>query len=131
MPFDESSVFCSDTLLRLEHLPKTMIVVGGGVIGTEYACMMATLGVKVTLVEGRREVLGFLDREITEAFQYQMRGLGMTLRLGEKVSKIEQIASERAERPAGPGDARIGQEPPRPDAALRRRPAGDDRGAPA
>jgi NAD(P) transhydrogenase len=44
-----------------------MIVVGGGVIGTEYACMMAALDVKVTLIEGRNEVLGFLDREITEA----------------------------------------------------------------
>jgi NAD(P) transhydrogenase len=99
VPFDESSVFCSDTLLRLEQLPKTMIVVGGGVIGTEYACMMATLGVKVTLVEGRREVLGFLDREITEAFQYHMRRLGTTLRLGEKVSKIEQIASSGVNGP--------------------------------
>ena len=99
VPFDEHTVFCSDTLLRLEQLPKTMIVVGGGVIGTEYACMMATLGVKVTLVEGRREVLGFLDREITEAFQYHMRRLGMTLRLGEKVSKIEQIASSGVNGP--------------------------------
>jgi len=99
VPFNENSVFCSDTLLRLEHLPKTMIVVGGGVIGTEYACMMATLGVKVTLVEGRREVLGFLDREITEAFQYHMRRLGTTLRLGEKVSKIEQIASSGVNGP--------------------------------
>jgi NAD(P) transhydrogenase len=99
VPFDENSVFCSDTLLRLEQLPKTMIVVGGGVIGTEYACMMATLGVKVTLVEGRREVLGFLDREITEAFQYHMRRLGTTLRLGEKVAKIEKIASSGVNDP--------------------------------
>ncbi len=64
-----------------------MIVVGGGVIGAEYACMMATLGVKVTLVEGRNEVLGFLDHEIAEAFQYQMRRAGITLRLGEKVDE--------------------------------------------
>ena len=61
-----------------------MIVVGGGVIGVEYACMMSTLGVKVTLIEGRPEVLGFLDHEITEAFQYHMRRTGMTLRLGRK-----------------------------------------------
>jgi NAD(P) transhydrogenase len=91
VPFDDQSVFCSDTILRLETLPKTMIVVGGGVIGTEYACMMATLGVKVTLVEGRQEVLGFLDRELTEAFQYHMRRVGMTLRLGEKVARIEHV----------------------------------------
>ena len=56
--------------------------------------MMSTLGVRVTLVEGRNEVLGFLDSEITEAFQYQMRRAGMTLRLGEKVDKIEQLPPE-------------------------------------
>jgi NAD(P) transhydrogenase len=99
VPFEENSVFCSDTLLRLERLPKTMIVVGGGVIGTEYACMLATVGVKVTLVEGRREVLGFLDREITEAFQYHMRRQGTTLRLGEKVSKIEHIPPDAVNGP--------------------------------
>jgi NAD(P) transhydrogenase len=71
-----------------------MIIVGGGVIGVEYACMMQTLGVRVTLVEGRHEVLGFLDGEITEAFQYQMRRSGMTLRLGEKVEKIEQLPAD-------------------------------------
>jgi NAD(P) transhydrogenase len=92
VPFNSKSVFTSDRLLKLEHLPKSMIVVGGGVIGVEYACMLATLGVKVTLVEGRNEVLGFLDHEITEAFQYQMRRMGITLRLGEKVAKIEEIS---------------------------------------
>jgi NAD(P) transhydrogenase len=91
VPFDAQTLFTSDGLLKLALLPKTMIVVGGGVIGVEYACMMATLGVKVTLIEGRREVLGFLDSEITEAFQYQMRRAGITLRLGEKVHKIEHV----------------------------------------
>lgn len=99
VPFCDQTIFCSDTLLKLERLPRTLIVVGGGVIGTEYACMMATLGVKVTLVEGRHEVLGFLDREITEAFQYHMRRLGMTLRLGEKVLKIEKLESEGSTGP--------------------------------
>lgn len=91
VPFDNKTVFTSDELLKLERLPKTMIVVGGGVIGVEYACMLAALGVKVTLVEGRRQVLGFLDNEITEAFQYQMRRVGITLRMGEKVAKIERL----------------------------------------
>ena len=91
VPFDAKTIFTSDGLLKLDTLPKTMIVVGGGVIGTEYACMMATLGVKVTLIEGRKELLGFLDAEITEAFQYQMRRMGITLRLGEKVAKIEHV----------------------------------------
>lgn len=94
VPFNDTSVFCSDALLKLEELPKSMIIVGGGVIGTEYACMMATLGVRITLVEGRNEVLGFLDHEIAEAFQYQMRRMGITLRLGEKVEKIEHLPPE-------------------------------------
>jgi NAD(P) transhydrogenase len=94
VPFSDDKVFCSDSLLKLGSLPKSMIIVGGGVIGVEYACMMSTLGVRVTLVEGRHEVLGFLDSEITEAFQYQMRRAGMTLRMGEKVEKIEQLPSD-------------------------------------
>jgi len=94
VPFNEKTVFTSDGLLKLDHLPKTMIVVGGGVIGTEYCCMMAALGVKVTLIEGRHEVLGFLDTEISEAFQYHMRRSGITLRMGEKVSKIEMVAGD-------------------------------------
>ena len=97
VPFDSQTVFTSDGLLKLETLPKTMIVVGGGVIGCEYACMLATLGVKVTLVEGRGEVLGFLDHEIAEAFQYQMRRMGITLRLGEKVAKIEHLPPDPAQ----------------------------------
>lgn len=91
VPFNDQSILCSDALLKLESLPRTMIVVGGGVIGVEYACIMTTLGVRVTLVEGRGHVLGFLDQEITEAFQYFMRQSGITLRLGEKVTAIEQL----------------------------------------
>jgi NAD(P) transhydrogenase len=91
VPFNEKTIFTSDELLTLDTLPKTMIVVGGGVIGTEYACIMATLGVRVTLVEGSTRLLGFLDREISDAFQYFMRQRGITLRLGEKVAKIEEI----------------------------------------
>jgi NAD(P) transhydrogenase len=96
VPFNDKTIFDSDGLLKLNHLPKTMIVVGGGVIGTEYACMMGTLGVKVTLVEGRRELLGFLDHEITEAFQYHIRHMGVTLRMGEKVAKIEEMPEAAA-----------------------------------
>ena len=91
VPFNEHTIFTSDEIVCLDHLPKTMIVVGGGVIGVEYACMMATLGVRVTLVEGGARLLGFLDREIVDAFQYFMRQKGITLRLGEKVSRIEEI----------------------------------------
>jgi NAD(P) transhydrogenase len=93
VPFDGKTIFTSDELLKLDMIPKTMVVVGGGVIGIEYACMLAALGVKLTLVEGRTEVLGFLDKEITEALQYQMRRMGVTLRLGEKVARIERVAA--------------------------------------
>jgi NAD(P) transhydrogenase len=96
VPFDDETIFTSDELLKLDHLPKSMIVVGGGVIGTEYACIMATLGIHVTLLEGRNHVLGFLDEEISEAFQYQMRQSGITLRMGEKVARIERIGPATA-----------------------------------
>jgi NAD(P) transhydrogenase len=97
VPFNDRTIFTSDGLLELETLPRTMIVVGGGVVGVEYACMLAALGVKVTLVEGRAEVLGFLDHEIAEALQYLMRRAGITLRLGEKVLKIEEISPDQPE----------------------------------
>lgn len=91
VPFNGQTIFTSDEVMRLDHLPKTMIVAGGGVIGTEYACMMATLGVQVTLIEGRNKVLGFLDQEIADAFQYFIRQRGITLRLGEKVEQIKEV----------------------------------------
>ncbi len=91
VPFNDIDVLCSDRFLAMQALPRTLIVVGGGVIGTEYACIMATLGVRVTLVEGRDRILGFLDREIGEAFQYFMRRMGVTLRLGEKVDAITAL----------------------------------------
>jgi NAD(P) transhydrogenase len=91
VPFNDTTILTSDEVLHLQTIPKTMIVVGGGVIGTEYACIMAALGVRVTLVEGRHRVLGFLDQEIGDAFHYFMRQRGITLRLGEKVSRIEEV----------------------------------------
>ncbi len=89
VPFDRTHVLDSDSLLELTHLPKSMIIVGGGVIGTEYACMMATLGVRVILTEARPTLLDFVDSEISEALQYRMRAMGVTLRLGERVDDIK------------------------------------------
>ena len=88
IPFDKQRVLDSDDLLLLPELPKSMIIVGGGVIGTEYACMMATLGVRVILTEARNTLLEFVDSEISEALQYRMRSMGVTLRLGERVEDI-------------------------------------------
>ncbi|MEO2045515.1 MAG: Si-specific NAD(P)(+) transhydrogenase [Pirellulales bacterium] len=91
VPLNGVNIFTSDEVLHINHLPKSMIVVGGGVIGTEYACIMATLGVQVTLIEGQDKVLGFLDQEIADAFHYFMRQNGITLRLGEKVCEINEV----------------------------------------
>jgi len=68
-----------------------MIIVGGGVIGTEYACMMAALRVRCILTEARDRLLDFVDAEIIESLQYQMRSAGITLRLGERVEEIRLL----------------------------------------
>jgi NAD(P) transhydrogenase len=89
--FDDRTVLDSDGILRLGHLPRTLTVIGGGVIGLEYASMAAALGVHVTLVEKRSRILDFVDDELVEALQYHLRGLGLVLRLGEEVSGVERV----------------------------------------
>ena len=83
--FNGKTIFDSDDILNMKELPREMTVVGGGVIGTEYASMFAALGVHVTIIDARKRLLGFVDEEIIECLQYQMRGMGVTLRLGEEV----------------------------------------------
>ena len=91
IPFDDDNIITSDQIHTLPAMPRSMIVVGGGVIGTEYASMLQAVGVKITLVEGRPRLLDFVDDEITEALQFHLRQAGATLRLGEKVTKINRI----------------------------------------
>ncbi|MFO0857678.1 MAG: Si-specific NAD(P)(+) transhydrogenase [Phycisphaerales bacterium] len=100
-PFDAVDIITSDELLELRELPRSMLIVGGGVIGTEYASMMAALGVKVTLIEGKNRLLDFVDAEIIEALQYHLRQAGVTLRLGEKVIKISKVEAPENARGAG------------------------------
>ena len=90
VPFDDTQILDSDTFLRVGALPKSIIIVGGGVIGTEYACMLAALGVRVILTEARGMLLEFADSEIIEALQYRMRAMGVTLRLNERVDEISK-----------------------------------------
>ncbi|MCC6322486.1 MAG: Si-specific NAD(P)(+) transhydrogenase [Phycisphaerales bacterium] len=110
VPFDGVNIITSDEILKLEYLPTTMIVVGGGVIGTEYASMLASLGVRVTLIEGRPRLLDFLDNEVCEALQYHLRQMGVTLRLGEKVVSIKKVPPLPGGRTGAPANASGGGE---------------------
>ena len=91
MTLDGSCIFSSDDILTLDELPQTLTVIGAGVIGCEYASMFAALGVRVTLIDMRPRLLPFVDAEIIEAPTYQLPERRMTLRLGEKVDKVEMI----------------------------------------
>src|SRR5262249_1200842 len=88
IPCDGKKIFVADQLGEVEQLPKRLIVVGAGVIGLEYASMMAALGIEVTLIEQRATMLDFVDQEIIEALCYHLRRLGMILRLGETVKCV-------------------------------------------
>jgi NAD(P) transhydrogenase len=90
--FDDRTVIDSDGLLRMERrVPRTMTIVGAGVIGIEYASMFGALGTKVTVVDQRERVLNFLDGEIGEAFQYLLRRRNVTFRLREQVTAVEPL----------------------------------------
>src|SRR6201998_2729769 len=92
VPINGQTIINSDQILDLQNLPKTMIVVGGGVIGVEYTCMFAALGVRVTLVEKRPRLLEFADQEIVEALSYHLRDSRVTMRLHEEVESVEELA---------------------------------------
>ena len=94
IPFDRRHIFDSDEILTIDEIPRSMVVIGGGVIGLEYAIMFAVLGVKVTVVDGRERLLDFCDREIIDHLMYTARGLGIAFRLGESVASVE-IAREK------------------------------------
>jgi NAD(P) transhydrogenase len=87
-PVDGKAILDSDTLPGIPTIPRTMTVVGAGVIGVEYACMMAALGVKVTLVDQRQKILEFADGEIVDTLCYHMREMGVVFRLGEEVERV-------------------------------------------
>jgi NAD(P) transhydrogenase len=98
IPFDGRRVFISDDILSLQRLPRTMAVVGAGVIGLEYASLFAALGVRVTLIDKRHQMLSFVDAEIMDALAYHLRQNRVTLRLGEEVGAIEPVEDEHGER---------------------------------
>jgi NAD(P) transhydrogenase len=90
VPINGRSIINSDLVLDLVSLPKTMIIVGGGVIGVEYTCMFSALGVRVTLIERRPRLLEFADQEIVEALSYHLRDSRVTMRLNEEVESVEE-----------------------------------------
>ncbi len=89
--FDDINVFDSDTFLRLDHIPRSLAVIGGGVIGCEYASIFTALGVHVTLVDGRERLLPFLDAEISERLRERLAALGMNFLFQERPEKVEHI----------------------------------------
>ncbi|MCO6050788.1 Si-specific NAD(P)(+) transhydrogenase [Mesorhizobium sp. RP14(2022)] len=88
VPFDGKHVFDSEDILELPRLPRSLAVIGGGVIGVEYATIFSALDVPVTLIEPRQTILDFIDRELVDEFIHEMRDRGMTIRLGTAVKEI-------------------------------------------
>ncbi len=85
-----ATIIDSDGIVNLDRVPRSMVVVGAGVIGIEYASMFAALGTKVTVVERRARMLEFCDLEIIEALKYHLRDLAVTFRFGETVAAVER-----------------------------------------
>jgi NAD(P) transhydrogenase len=91
VPINGRTIINSDQILTMPQIPRTLIVVGGGVIGVEYACMFAALGVRVIIVEKRPLLLEFADTEMVEALTYHMRDHRATMRLNEEVESVEEL----------------------------------------
>src|ERR1035438_8384449 len=91
IPFDGQNIFVSDDILTLKKLPRTLAVIGAGVVGCEYASIFSALGVRVTLIDRSRRLLPFVDAEIVEALDYHLRQNRMTLRFGEAVSDVDLL----------------------------------------
>jgi len=89
IPFDHELIYDSDSILNMDHIPKTMVVVGGGVIGTEYASIFTALGIQVTLIEPRGRIVSFADSEIVKRLMNQLLQLGLNFIFNDRVTAIE------------------------------------------
>ncbi len=98
IPFDGERILSSDEILQMDALPRTLAVVGAGVIGLEYASLFAALGIRVTVIDKQPRLLPFVDAEIIDTLAYHLRQNRVTLRLGEEVSGIEPVENESEER---------------------------------
>jgi NAD(P) transhydrogenase len=97
VPFDKEHIYDSDSILKLDRIPSALTIIGGGVIGCEYACIFSALGVKVNLLEKKPRLLKFADEEIVTSLMYWMRHSGVTLRLNEEVVGIKVEKPGRVE----------------------------------
>ncbi len=91
IPFDGAQIFDSDDILEIPRMPRSLTVVGAGVIGIEYATIFSALDVPVTLVEPRAGLLDFIDRELIEEFTHTLRDRGVTLRMGCEVTAVALV----------------------------------------
>lgn len=98
IPFDSDLVFASDDILELDRIPDTLAVVGGGVIGLEYASIFAALGARVTVIDRRERLLPFIDQEIVDTLVYHLRQNRVRFRMGEAVSVIDRVLDEGPDR---------------------------------
>lgn len=87
--FDDRTIIDSDGIINMDRIPETMVVVGAGVIGIEYASMFAALGTRVTVVERRERMLEFCDPEVVESLKFHLRDLSVAFRFGEEVEKVQ------------------------------------------
>ena len=95
VPFDEDHVFDSDTILSLRRIPSSLVVIGAGVIGSEYTTLFAALGIPVTLVDGGERLLPFVDREVSDILLREMQTLGVRVVFGRRVEAIRLRQDEQ------------------------------------
>ena len=106
VPFDSKTVFDSDEIIDLPKLPRSLAVIGAGVIGVEYATIFSALDVAVTLIEPRPTFLDFIDKELIDEFMHELRDRNVALRLGSAVNSIERSAGGGIVRPSS-SDGRV------------------------
>jgi len=89
IPFDGWRIVDCDEILKIEHVPKSMIIYGGGVVGCEYACIFSALGVDTTVIEGRDKIMQYIDQEVVEKLKASMEESGVKFLLGNKLKQIK------------------------------------------
>ncbi|MEZ5565083.1 MAG: Si-specific NAD(P)(+) transhydrogenase [Gammaproteobacteria bacterium] len=90
IPFDDATIIDSDGLLQIRKVPRSMVVIGAGVIGVEYATIFSALDARITLVDSRTTILDFVDSDIVDEFRHDLQSRGIQLRLGEEVERVEK-----------------------------------------